>query len=108
VGRHFDDRGEKRHWRPTRSWHDGAVTRDVSSRGRSERPHQDRASVDEHAFGAALEGLVRSRDAIGEAWANAASSGNALDVTRTIDELYPRFARARGVREDRSGSMRRA
>lgn len=105
-GGHFDDRGEKRHWR-----RDEIVARWRSDAGRFEAagevsaPTRDRASVDEHAFGAALEGSREiSRRQLVSAWANAASFGErAEDVTRTIDELYPSRRASRGVREDSIG-----
>jgi hypothetical protein len=105
-GGHFGDRGEKRHWRRSdilERW--ASDERRFEPQGAVRAPRVDRSRVDEHAFGAALEGSreITRRQLVG-AWANAASFGApAEDVTRSIDVLYPSLQSSRGVRESSIG-----
>ena len=101
-GGHHGDRGEKRHWSREdirRRW-DQDLTRFEEHGARGVPPRSTRY-LDEHAFRAALEGRSTiSRRHVVEAWANAATFGrSALDVTASIDELYPSLHAARGVHE---------
>lgn len=101
-GGHFDDRGEKRHWQREEivaRWRDDVGRFEVT--GEVPPPTRDRASVDEHAFGSALEGSreITRRQLVG-AWAEAATYGEgAREITRSIDTLYPALRDSRGVRE---------
>ncbi len=105
-GGHFADRGEKRLWR-----REEIVDRWRDDRGRFEAhgqvraPDRDRTRLDEHVFGAALEGSREiTRRHLVLAWANAASYGVRSDeVTRSIDELFPTLRTSRGVREHSVG-----
>jgi hypothetical protein len=64
-------------------------------------PVRGRAELDEHVFGAALEGRRDiARRHLVEAWANAASFGQApREMDASIDHLYPTLRESRGVRE---------
>ena len=101
-GGHFAERGLKRHW--TREevldrWRGDLAG--FESHGVRHAPSRDTLALDEHAFGAAVEGLrdVARRHLV-EAWANAATFGRrARDVAASVDTFYPGMAGARGVRE---------
>jgi len=105
-GGHFDDRGEKYHWRRDEivaRWREDMVR--FEALGEVPAPTRDRAGVDEHAFGAALEGSreITRRQLVG-AWANAATYGQgAQEIARSIDALYPSLRDSRGVRESSIG-----
>ncbi len=101
-GGHHGERGEKLHWtreETRRNWR-----RDLE-RFQSEvmvaTPPRSRGWLDEHAFGAALEGRREvSRRHLVTAWADAATFGVGLtELDASIDLLYPALARSRGVRE---------
>lgn len=100
-GRH-DTRGEKRLWR-----RDEIVERWRRDRERYEPTLQSvtriepSRTLDEHRFGAALEGRydVARRHVI-EAWSDAAITGDdPRAVQANVDLLYPELAHGRGVRE---------
>jgi hypothetical protein len=105
-GGHFDDRGLKYHWKREEivaRWRDDV--RRFESAGEVSPPTLNRANVDEHAFGSALEGSREiSRRQLVSAWANAASFGErAESITGSIDALYPSLRGSRGVRESSIG-----
>ncbi|MGA2433099.1 MAG: relaxase domain-containing protein [Acidimicrobiales bacterium] len=101
-GGHFDDRGEKHHWRREEivsRWREDAVRFEAA--GEVPAPARDREGVDEHVFGAALEGSreITRRQLVG-AWAKAATYGQGSEeIERSIDLLYPSLRTSRGVRE---------
>jgi hypothetical protein len=105
-GGHFSERGEKKLWR-----RDEIVERWRSDlerfepHGQVRAPSHDRARLDEHAFGATLEGSREiTRRQLVLAWADAASYGvRTEEVTRSIDELFPALRTSRGVREESIG-----
>ncbi len=105
-GGHFDDRGEKRHWRRDEvvaRWSEDQ--RRFESAGLVAAPERDRSTIDEHAFAAALEGSreITRRQLVG-AWANAAVYGSAIsDVDRSVNAFYPSLRDSRGVREGTIG-----
>ena len=105
-GGHYDDRGEKRHWRRediVARWREDQSR--FESAGEVVPPTRDRSSVDEHAFGAALEGSreITRRQLVG-AWANAATYGlGAREVDHAVDAMYPKLRDSRGVRESTIG-----
>lgn len=100
-GGHHDERGEKRHWErrdATRSWAQDRTR--YEAQGVVPAP-QPRTTLDEHAFAGALEGRYDvARRHLVEAWANATVFGQSpADLQRSLDELFPQLAGARGVRE---------
>jgi len=105
-GGHFDDRGEKYHWQRheiVARWRDDA--RRFETAGEVTPPTRNRTSIDEHAFGAALEGSREiTRRQLVRAWANAATYGQRIsEITQSIDTLYPSLRDSRGVREHSIG-----
>jgi len=105
-GGHFADRGEKKLWRREEildRWRDDRLR--FEAHGQVRPPDQDRSRLDEHVFGAILEGSREiSRRHLVLAWSNAASFGvRSEEVTRSIDELFPTLRTSRGVREQTVG-----
>ncbi len=101
-GGHFADRGAKHQWTREEiltSWHTDLSRFEPYDVVRT--PTRQRDLLDEHAFGAALEGRVSvARRHLVEAWANAATWGSgARNVTTGVDQLYPTMTTGRGVRE---------
>jgi hypothetical protein len=98
---HHRDRGEKLTWDRAETL--AAWSRDASrfeSLGVIEAPTA-RGRLDEHGFAGAFEGRpdVARRHVI-EAWANAARFGqDAREVTRAVDQLYPKLQGRGGVYE---------
>ncbi len=98
-GGHHDERGDKLEWGRAQAlarWADDRQRLD--ERGAIPAP-APRDTLDEHAFGAALEGLerVNRRDLVA-AWADAATYGaRATEVSRALDALYPALAASRGL-----------
>ncbi|MDE3065151.1 MAG: hypothetical protein KGJ36_05730, partial [Acidobacteriota bacterium] len=98
---HHDERGDKLHW--SRAETLDAWRRDlrgVVPVGEVRAPPA-RDTIDEHAFGAALEGVsAPARRHLVAAWADAAVYGQAArDAQQSLDDLYPELRGARGVRE---------
>ena len=105
-GGHFADRGEKKLWRREEivdRWRDDMGH--FVAHGQVRAPSQERARLDEHAFGASLEGSREiTRRHLVFAWANAANYGvRSEEVMRSIDELFPSLRASRGVREQSIG-----
>jgi hypothetical protein len=105
-GGHFEDRGEKHHWRREEivaRWREDA--RRFEAQGEVRATSVERDVIDEHTFASALEGLREiTRRHLVSAWANAASYGVGVEETsRSIDALYPTLRNSRGVREDTIG-----
>lgn len=105
-GGHHQGRGEKLNWQRSETvdkWR--ADMARFEPEGVIAAPARVRGELDEHAFGAALEGQVDvTRRHLVEAWANAASFGQAPGaLTATIDRLYPELRDSRGVRETTIG-----
>jgi hypothetical protein len=105
-GGHFAERGVKRSWRRDEvleKWR--SDVRDFEPEGAVLSPRVQRLSIDEHAFGAELEGSREiTRRHLVMAWANAARFGqDATSLNRTIDALYPSLRDSRGVRESSIG-----
>lgn len=105
-GGHHSDRGKKLQW--TRDHTVGQWSRDLDGwtpEFEVAAPIRARDEVDEHAFGAALEGRVAvSRRHLVEAWADAATFGTSgSHVETAIDFLYPDLRDERGVREGALG-----
>jgi hypothetical protein len=101
-GGHHQGRGEKLSWQRSETlehWR-GDLAR-FSPEGAPLSPVRGRAELDEHVFGAALEGRRDiARRHLVEAWANAASFGQApREMDASIDHLYPTLRESRGVRE---------
>jgi hypothetical protein len=101
-GGHHHDRGEKLHW--ARDQTVDQWSRDLE-RWEPElkvvAPPRAPGFIDEHAFGAALEGRTEvARRHVVEAWANAATFGTSgSDLQVAVDDLYPKMVGARGVHE---------
>ncbi len=68
-------------------------------------PQRVHGLLDEHAFGASLEGRVDvARRHVVAAWADAATFGTpGRDLALAVDSLYPKLTGARGVREPTLG-----
>lgn len=101
-GGHYVDRGEKLHWtreQTMRQWASdlGRFQSEVTVATAQRRND----TLDEHAFGAALEGRREvTRRHVVAAWANAATFGlTSRNLDASIDMLYPSLAHSRGVRE---------
>jgi hypothetical protein len=101
-GGHHRGRGEKLNWQrgeTVERWR-----RDLAgftSEGAPSSPERGRTELDEHVFGATLEGRrdVARRHVV-EAWSHAATFGQAPRETgASIDDLYPTLRDSRGVRE---------
>jgi hypothetical protein len=99
---HHRDRGEKLSWsreETLASWNRDRER--FESIGVVHAPSGDRRVLEEHRFAGALEGRPDvARRHLLAAWANAAPFGqDAKNVTRSVDELYPRLQGGRGVYE---------
>lgn len=100
-GRH-DSRGEKHLWTReaiTERWRNDLERFQPTSRALA-RVEASR-TLDEHSFGATLEGRCEvARRHVVEAWSDAAITGqDPRSVQANVDRLYPEFADGRGVRE---------
>jgi hypothetical protein len=98
---HHRDRGEKLTWdrgETIAAWSKDALR--FESLGSVEAP-SERRRLDEHGFAGAFEGrLDVARRHVIEAWANAARFGqDPRDLTRAVDQLYPRLQGRGGVYE---------
>ena len=106
-GGHHPGRGEKLAWQrgeTLEKWRDD-LTR-FEPQGAVRVPQRAHDALDEHAFGASLEGRhdVARRHVV-TAWANAASFGQAPgELGRSVDRLYPELRDSRGVRERTIGT----
>jgi hypothetical protein len=101
-GGHHEGRGEKLNWRREETLeHWRADLNRFTSEGVSVVPDRPRGELDEHVFGAGLEGRVDvTRRHLVQAWANAASFGEAPQaLAASIDRLFPMLRESRGVRE---------
>lgn len=105
-GGHHRDRGEKLRW--TREDTIIHWTRDLERWGPETivtAPQREPGLLDEHAFGASLEGRVDvARRHVVTAWADAATFGTpGKELALAVDNLYPQLNGARGVREPTMG-----
>jgi hypothetical protein len=100
-GGHHAERGEKLHWTRRDALDQWRHDLDRFESVGAVRAPLERATLDEHAFAGALEGVFApSRRHLVAAWANAAVFGQpARDLSAALDHLYPRLGDARGVRE---------
>lgn len=108
-GGHHDVRGEKRSWQRdeiVEKWR-GDLERFEPLGGRVERIATS-SRLDEHRFGASLEGRHEvARRHLVEAWSDAAVTGHdPHEVRASIASLYPELGAARGVRETTLGVHR--
>jgi hypothetical protein len=103
---HHRDRGEKLSW--SRDETLSAWSRDkepFESLGSLRAPENARYVLDEHRFAGALEGRVDvARRHLLAAWADAAAFGqDPRELSRSLDELYPKLQGRRGVYEPTIG-----
>ncbi|HVB71520.1 MAG TPA: relaxase domain-containing protein [Acidimicrobiales bacterium] len=100
-GGHHAERGEKLHWTRRETLDRWRHDMERFETAGALRAPPVRSTLDEHAFAGALEGVFApTRRDLVAAWANAAVYGqSARELSRSIDDLYPRLATSRGVRE---------